>query len=619
MPGEHLGHASAASFDDSVRPLGDVRALGHASPDAPLCWATDPSDEQQSLPLSVQTSPTSVSHPSDAQRDCGPSSDVAPSRRGTSGSRALSTLCSEVRALLWGEHFHGYLVDCAKIALPTCLTQMLRYSCNLISTVYCGRTLDSTHFGAIATGLTFTTLTALSLGAGIASAMDTLSTQAHGRATAKGPTEGLNGPYGGEAATPTDMDVSTDAAESPQLDEGGDAACTALLCQGTYLRQSLVVTYVAYAPIAILYLGSGPFMRLVVAEDMADLVVLFLQLSVFIVVPMLATNNLIRFSQSQREPMIGFYASLFGTLTLVPILFLVRPSGVVGVALSLALNRWMTFGAVLALTYRHAQLRKSWGRGWVAGYYGGELAPEELRRFFVVGLPSLIANVADTWSFEIMSVLAASVSDVTSATWSVLITIYGVLFSGFIGLAGAASITVGNAVGNGSVHCAQSYAKAVLVLTVSCGLLLAGVLFQWGSVAFGLIQSNPEVTASGGSLIHLGAFAFLLDVLFYVMQGIYRGIGQQRLCAITVVIGMWLVAVPCAVVLTKGMHYGVHGIVTGLTLGLCVCAPLQWYLLFYRIDWKACVAAARVRHDNLVVVPATASPADEEPHAETIS
>jgi multidrug resistance protein, MATE family len=499
--------------------------------------------------------------------------------------------------LLFSHTFRHYLVDLVKLAVPTCLTQMLRYSCNLISTVYCGHMLDSTHFGAVSTGLTFTTLTALSLGAGISSAMDTLSTQAHGRTTSASNTERRE-----KRNTVTDDEAGVTTAARDECGDGVSNTDEHLTSsselhheQGKYLRQSLVVTYAAYAPIAVLYVACGPLIRLVVAEEMANLVVIFLQLSVFIVVPMLATNNLIRFSQSQRQPMIGFYASLVGALALLPILYLVRPRSVAGVAWCLALNRWGTLLAVLVLTFRHDDLKNSWGPGWVASYHAGELALPELRAYFAVGLPSMLANMADTWSFELMSVLAASVSDITSATWSVLFTIYGVLFSGFVGIAGAASITVGNAVGQGSVNCAQSYAKAVLVLTTSTGAVLALLLFSVGGAMFGLIQSNPDVTAAGANLMNLGAFTFFMDVTFYVMQGIYRGIGQQRLCAITVFVGMWLVTIPSAVILTKVFDGGIMAILTGLTLGLCVSTPLQWYLLFNYIDWDSCIAAAKRR------------------------
>ncbi|CUG94420.1 membrane transporter, putative [Bodo saltans] len=510
---------------------------------------------------------------------------------------------SEFWFLLFSHTFRHYLIDLTRLAVPTCLTQMLRYSCNLISTVYCGHMLDSTHFGAVSTGLTFTTLTALSLGAGISSAMDTLSTQAHGRtvSASKGQkkkdevSENVDD-VGNSPHEATVADSSRDAEES--RDENLTSPCCSHQQQGKYLRQSLVVTYAAYAPVAILYLACGPLIRLVVAEEMANLVIIFLQLSVFIVVPMLATNNLIRFSQSQRQPMIGFYASLIGAVALIPILYVVRPVSVASVAWCLALNRWGTLGAVLILTYRHEDLKRSWGPGWVASYRAGELALPELRTYFAVGLPSMLANMADTWSFELMSVLAASVSDITSATWSVLFTIYGVLFSGFVGIAGAASITVGNAVGQGSVHCAQSYAKAVLVLTTSCGAVLALLLFAVGGAMFGLIQSNPEVTSAGENLMNLGAFTFFMDVTFYVMQGIYRGIGQQRLCAITVFVGMWLVTIPSAWFLTKVLDGGVTAILTGLTLGLCVSTPLQWYLLFYYINWESCIDVAKLREKN---------------------
>lgn len=526
--------------------------------------------------------------------DCQPRNDDstinAPEEEDEENSPLHNT--SSLWQLLCSDEFHHKVADVVRLAVPTCTTQLLRTASTTISTIYCGRTLDSRHFGAVATGLTFTTLTALSLGAGIASAMDTLSTQAYGRAKQRAaaakadvvslPVEVIGIPIEGEGCEPS-------SPTSTRLQAELDAIIT---CQGTYLRQSLTVTYLVYAPIALLYMVCRPAIRLLVAEEMADLVVTFLQLSVFIVVPMIATNNFIRFSQSQREPMVGLYASGLGAALLLPLLLCVRPTSVSSVARCLALNRWLTFAFVVFLTFRQEKLRVSWGEGWVAGFLNGELQTENLKAFFVVGLPSLLANAADTWSFEMMSVLAASVGDVASATWSVLMTTYGVLFSLFVGVASAASITVGNAIGSGSEVEAKMYAKAVLLVTLVLGGALAALLYIEGYRVFELVQTNPDVNASGRSLLHIGSFTFILDVVFYVMQGIYRGIGQQRLCAITVFAGMWGVAVPFACLLTKGFGYGVLGIVAGLTTGLCLSAPLQWYLLFYHIDWRQCLTTA---------------------------
>lgn len=463
-----------------------------------------------------------------------------------------------------------------RIAIPTALTMVLRNGANVISTAYCGHMLASRDFAAVATGLSFAMLTALSIGAGISSAMDTLSTQAFGKST------------------------TSDASEG---DKEGDAGCSPpssvriVSLQGMYLRQSLIVTMAVYIPIVALYVASAPLIRILVAAEMASEVIYFLQMSWFIVVPMLVTNNLLKFSQSQQVVSIGLYASLINAVVLGVLLYAIRPTSSAGVLVTLGINRWLMMLNVVVLTWRNKALVESWGDGWLASFRAGELSWQQLVHFFSVGLPSLVANCADTWSFEVMAILAASIGPITSAAWSVLMTTYGILFSIFVGVANAASITVGTEIGRGHRDAARRKAKVVLMMTFVVGSSIGVGLCFFGVHIYNVIQSNPEVTTAGGELLHLGGFTFLIDVLFYVMQGIYRGIGRQKQCAVTVIIGMWLVAIPVAVASCKWKQYDAIGILIGLTAGLIVSTPLQFLMLFGSIDWDQCIREA---HDRIV-------------------
>lgn len=495
------------------------------------------------------------------------------------------------------------LLQIGRIAVPCAMTMLLRSSLTLIITTYSGHFLDSVHFASVATGLSFTSLTALSIGAGISSALDTLSTQAYGRLTAKHRQKAPNRGHMVEVPTSADDDAAEESTPTAAMTDTesiirADERRTLAELQGCYLRQSLAVTLVVYIPINALYLIVAPLINRTVVPEMAVLVVHFLRWSWVIVVPMLVSSNIIRFAQAQHNTRLGLTASLFGTVNLCMVLFAIRPTDVDGMIKCLAVNRWLISLVAVGLLWRTPELREGWGRGWAASLAAGELSFEKLKTFFLVGFPSLVANCADTWCFEILVIIAAGISPVASAAWSVQMTIYGILFAVFVGLSNAASITVGTAVGAGSATQAKRYAFAVVVVTVVVGAFLGMLLFLEGSWVYGMIQSNPEVTACGASLMNYGAIGFAIDVLFYVLQGVFRGIGRAKMCAVAVLIGMWLVALPAAVLLGKVVGLGVNGIMIGLISGLLVSTPLQGFILTRYIDWGECVAEAHARHQR---------------------
>ncbi|CAD2219576.1 multidrug resistance protein, MATE family [Angomonas deanei] len=394
---------------------------------------------------------------------------------------------------------------------------------NLVTTIAGGHYLTLVQFAAVATGLSFTSLTALNIGSGFCAVMDTLATQEHGRRR-----------------------------NSPEILK--------------YLFRSLWWTFAFYIPVSILYWFSEYFLVYLIHEDLVAPTAHFLKFSFLIIIPMLLVNNLLKFSQCQHVTQLGVIASLLGFLTLIPLLILFKSLEINGIILALAINRSVIVLASLFYIVRHPDLKKTWAPeeaedGTVPSTraHVWRLLKEsftewgELMSFGRKSLPILAAFLADSWAFELLSLLASSLSPLASATWSVLLVIYVQFFSLFIGTAIACAIRVGTSVGQGKGLLARRYALATIVVNLTMCLVVACFLWSGGvKVLLRLLQKNASVVEEGAALTVWVGFTFIGDSMFYATQGAFRGAGLNKELLALVFFSLWGIALPLALVLTKG-------------------------------------------------------------------
>lgn len=108
-------------------------------------------------------------------------------------------------------------------------------------------------------------------------------------------------------------------------------------------------------------------------------------------------------------------------------------------------------------------------------------------------------------------------------------------------------------------------------------VLLAGDLPRLflGFAAVPLEHSQALAT----QLILIGATFTVLDALQIVYLGILRGLQDTAVPMVHVLVGYWLIGVPCGLLLSGPLGFGSQGVWFGLSVGLlAVCAGLFWRL-----------------------------------------
>lgn len=453
-------------------------------------------------------------------------------------------------------------------------------------------------FAGVATAMTVTSLTALSVSNGMSSALETLISNAY----------------------------------------GANKYSTAI---SKYLIAGTVVNVGLFAPMAILFLAvPQSWLEMVFPRSNAEMLgamVLWLRLSPLLILPQLFSFNLQKFAIFQRKPQLVTYSASVSLLVLPILLVIAAGQGtVIAFAAAITIDKYVLFAVLAASILMDKTLRRNlWGLGNTDDRCSDD--ENEVREIKVdhlpsdpnaipmeahtnwsgfvweylrVGSPSAVAYCIDVWTFEFMIIIAARCGPSEAAAWVIMQQMTYPLFSAANGLSSAAAADAGHAYGAG---CRPAVVlKRVRIVTASAlavGLASGIVTLLFGPKIFPMLiryshESKEAIgthhTASNGDLlfsteyaISFGLDAMLLyalhivvDVPFFALQGAYRGVNKQTVAAELVFVALWCVALPIAVFWPSLARWGAmgEGCVRGIAAALFVGAGIGAVLLYLYLE-----------------------------------
>ncbi|KAE9226612.1 hypothetical protein PF002_g14055 [Phytophthora fragariae] len=206
---------------------------------------------------------------------------------------------------------------------------------------------------------------------------------------------------------------------------------------------------------------------------------------------------------------------------------------------------------------------------WWISPWSFNVATSHLRVFLWLGIPGMLMNAMEMWGLETLSILSGLLPEsvVAVAAHSVLVNVNLLVYTTFSGLSVAANIRVGNCLG----ACAPN--KARLARTVALWIKLA-VASSFALILYRLSNVIPRLFLAAGDSADLASNVMAIwspltvaDGLNCVTQGVFRGAGKQKSAAITNALAYYGAGIPVAVYLSFQCHLGVEGLWFGTGLG----------------------------------------------------
>ena len=206
--------------------------------------------------------------------------------------------------------------------------------------------------------------------------------------------------------------------------------------------------------------------------------------------------------------------------------------------------------------------------------------PAALRQVFRLGWPIGATLLAEIGLFAASSVMMGWVGIIPLAAHGIALQIISVIFMIPLGLASAATVRVGNALGRGDPLGLDRAAKVVFILSWVVAALAAVILWLTPEFLIGLYLNveNPDAAAiliAGVPLLAVAAAFQMFDITQVVSANVLRGIQDTRVPMLIAVLSYWVIGVPTAYALAFWADFGGVGVWSGLAVGLAVAAVLM--------------------------------------------
>lgn len=242
--------------------------------------------------------------------------------------------------------------------------------------------------------------------------------------------------------------------------------------------------------------------------------------------------------------------------------------GAEGAALATSLVRWFMFASLAGYALVVLDRRRFGISGRIPDFAG---VSRRLRRF---GYPMGLAHALESAAFAAMTLFAGLVGADQVAGFQVAFNLVAMVFMSAIGIAAAASIRVGNAVGRGDgagVRAAGWVAAALAGVLLGC----IGTVLGLSPQGFArLYSTDPAVLAVAAPCILVAAVAVVPDGVQGVLMGALRGAGDVWPATFLYCVAFWGVMVPAGWVLGVVRGGGGPALMLAVLMGTVVATVL---------------------------------------------
>ncbi|KAE8989357.1 hypothetical protein PR003_g17535 [Phytophthora rubi] len=244
---------------------------------------------------------------------------------------------------------------------------------------------------------------------------------------------------------------------------------------------------------------------------------------------------------------------------------------------------------------RPEQLRQWWCNGWNL-----KEAFSHMGLFWRIGSSGMIMMSVEVWAFEILSIMAGVLpnSVVALATHSVLMNVNVMLWTVFYGIAVAASIRVGNCLGANQPKKAKMACNLALAMTFGLSLVFMALVFGLSDHIPKLFLSDQESIDLASKIMAAWSPLEIADGLNAVMQGVFRGAGKQKPAAIANVVGYYGGGISLAAILAFALDQGVEGLWFGIGFGIVATLAAMAFMMLRYWKWDQLAADALKRTEH---------------------
>lgn len=352
-----------------------------------------------------------------------------------------------------------------------------------------------------------------------------------------------------------------------------------------YFKHSGVINLV-FAFLAILLIEGIILTMPFWSQDakVIELAIPYLRISAYSLIPFMLFQTFRCYSDGYSETIPPMVAMLLGNVVNVIANYALiygnygAPKlGVKGAALGTLIARWVTFSLLVLILMNWKNIWKDI-RSANYKHYQSNL----FKKLLKLGVPTSLQGFFEVSAFAGAAYLAGMINKETQAAHQIAISLASISFMICTGLAMAATIRVGNQLGEKNTPALRnagfSAILQVLTFMTATSILYISLREFLPTLYLNMSDKSSEVIAQSASgLLILAAIFQIPDGIQVTAIGALRGMQDVFIPSIITFVAYWVFALPIAYFLAFHTSLGSKGIWVGLTVGLTISAAFMTY------------------------------------------
>ncbi|XP_064637703.1 multidrug and toxin extrusion protein 1-like [Lineus longissimus] len=385
------------------------------------------------------------------------------------------------------------------------------------------------------------------------------------------------------------------------IGQGMATACDTLFSQafgssnkkkvGLYLQRALVILMITVLPSYAFLVNTESVLILMgqqpeIAEISGRYALIFLpalpaQFTYSILSKYLRNQNVVR-------PIMFIGFSGLAMNALCQFIFVTQLNmGIDGSALSQVFGFWTLAGGTLSYILISKVYKNTWD-GWTWELF------QDWGSFLKLAVAGLLMVSLQFWAFEAGTLIAGTLGEIQLAAQSIIFQLESITYMIPIGIGVGCNIRVGHLLGaNRPIQASRSvvagYTLSWTVAIIIVILLIA--LRQFLPMAF---SQDRKVIDLAGNLLPILALYHIFDCTAGVSTGVLRGCGRQTTAASVVFFGMYLIGLPAGISMMLLTDLKTAGFWWGMTIAM-FCEGIAYFISVYRTDWDKQAKLAQIR------------------------
>lgn len=368
------------------------------------------------------------------------------------------------------------------MSFPVSVGNILMFSLQTMTASFVGRRMGSDVFAHYMIGVSVFNIFGLSIGSGLVAALDTLASQSFGR----------------------------HKQNSSEI--------------GEYLQRATLVNIILMIPLGLLFVFGKPIWMGVFGNEGGTGASVFTTHAVVYLFTSLMTSTLTRVLAAVNEPQLTLYVNSVVAVACFLLNYFFTNTEVVDAVYVLTATYAIYLALLLAMYFLHPRITFWRKCQWPSPKL---LDREGMREYLSIGIPSLVSVIAEWWAFEVLQVIAANIGMRQVAELNIVMSVTIMLFSVSLGVSVAASVRIGNALGEKKPTLARRFALSSIVVDQLFNLFDVVVLVAFHRPIASVFTEEDSLKDEFGNLIPLVALHHWMDSTQFLFQGIFRGGGMQ--------------------------------------------------------------------------------------------